>query len=268
MLKRRIIKDDDMGNNFEDGEYLRSDFTIVKERIKALYPKLKRHFNWYLKTQKSSISPALKKSLESRGIEYHEDFVFRWRGRSGDHTLTSGLDDYPRTAQESPYELHVDLASWLAFAARLLWHIARFLGCEVQGKNTSANACDQDITTFRDIEVKILQNLEVFHWDGKAKCYTDSVADIDKGQIHYVGNHGYVSLFPFILGHVSPRNKERLSDVLEFLSDPQQVYSKYGILSLSRSHPLYGTGENYWKGPIWININYLVVSAVNQVKIN
>jgi mannosyl-oligosaccharide glucosidase len=28
---------------------------------------------------------------------------------------------------------------------------------------------------------------------------------------------------------------------------------------LSKKDELYGTGENYWRGPIWININYLVL---------
>src|SRR5690606_3070718 len=34
------------------------------------------------------------------------------------------------------------------------------------------------------------------------------------------------------------------------------------IRSLSKSDELFGTGENYWRGPIWINLNYLIVKAL------
>jgi mannosyl-oligosaccharide glucosidase len=31
---------------------------------------------------------------------------------------------------------------------------------------------------------------------------------------------------------------------------------------LSKKDEFYGTGENYWRGPIWMNINYLAVSQL------
>ena len=40
------------------------------------------------------------------------------------------------------------------------------------------------------------------------------------------------------------------------------LYTKYGLRSLSKSDVLYNTGENYWKGPIWVNFNYLVLRAM------
>lgn len=39
---------------------------------------------------------------------------------------------------------------------------------------------------------------------------------------------------------------------------------RFGIRSLSVSDPLYGVGENYWRGPIWINMNYLVLGALHH----
>lgn len=38
------------------------------------------------------------------------------------------------------------------------------------------------------------------------------------------------------------------------LRDPKELWSKYGILSLSKSDAYFGTGEDYWKGAIWISI--------------
>ena len=43
------------------------------------------------------------------------------------------------------------------------------------------------------------------------------------------------------------------------ISDPEELWGRHGIRSLSKSHELYGTGENYWRSPVWINMNYLIL---------
>lgn len=47
--------------------------------------------------------------------------------------------------------------------------------------------------------------------------------------------------------------------------DPRQLWSPYGIRSLSLQEPLFGQGENYWRGPIWIQMNYMALSALHKV---
>jgi glycogen debranching enzyme len=54
--------------------------------------------------------------------------------------------------------------------------------------------------------------------------------------------------------------------ILDLLRDPKHLWSPYGIRSLSASHPEYGQGENYWKGPIWMQMNYLVLKALHNVR--
>jgi glycogen debranching enzyme len=49
------------------------------------------------------------------------------------------------------------------------------------------------------------------------------------------------------------------------LHDPEHLWSPYGIRSLSASHSEFGQGENYWKGPIWIQMNYLALGALYKV---
>ena len=75
---------------------------------------------------------------------------------------------------------------------------------------------------------------------------------------------GYLSLFPFVL-ELLPPTSPHLGHILDLVHDPEHLWSSYGIRSLSASHPEFGKGENYWKGPIWMHINYLALRALHNV---
>ena len=62
-----------------------------------------------------------------------------------------------------------------------------------------------------------------------------------------------------------PADSPHLGPILDLLADPEHLWSPYGIRSLSKSHPEFGLGENYWKGPIWVQMNYLVLRALSRV---
>lgn len=81
---------------------------------------------------------------------------------------------------------------------------------------------------------------------------------------YHVCHKGYLSLFPFLLSLLPP-DSPHLGSVLDLLRDPQHLWSPYGLRSLSASHPEFATGENYWKGPIWIQMNYLALQALHEV---
>lgn len=80
----------------------------------------------------------------------------------------------------------------------------------------------------------------------------------------HVCHKGYLSLFPVLLG-LLPSNSPHLGSILDLLRDPLHLWSPYGLRSLSASHELFGKGENYWKGPIWIQMNYLALSSLYKV---
>ena len=44
------------------------------------------------------------------------------------------------------------------------------------------------------------------------------------------------------------------------------VFTKWGLRSLSNLDDKYGTDEDYWRGSIWININYLALRALYRYK--
>ena len=78
-------------------------------------------------------------------------------------------------------------------------------------------------------------------------------------------NRGYLSLFPLLLSLVDP-SSPHLGAILDLMSDPEHLWSPYGIRSLSLSHPEFGKGEDYWKGPIWMPMNYMALSALHGVR--
>lgn len=85
------------------------------------------------------------------------------------------------------------------------------------------------------------------HWDSKSKSFTD-VAKSGSKVVHIV-HKGYVSLLPLALG-IIPRDSKKLKDLLELIRSPEELWSPYGICSLSKSDEMHGTGENYWRGPV------------------
>lgn len=205
--------------------------------IRSIYPLLKKHYSWYRNTQRGDI-----KSYDREAFSTKE--AYRWRGRSVQHILTSGLDDYPRAQPPHPGELHVDLISWMGMMTRSLRRIAERLGET------------EDAEEFKYYETAIERNVDDLHWDEQAQTYCDATIDEYEESVH-VCHKGYISIFPFLTGMVSS-DSPRLKAILDLISDPEELWSDFGIRSLSKKDEFYGTAENYWRSPVWININYLV----------
>ena len=75
---------------------------------------------------------------------------------------------------------------------------------------------------------------------------------------------GYVSLFPLLLGH-QPCDHPRAAKLLKALAPKTgELWSPFGVRSLSRKDPLSRQGEDYWRGKIWANLNYLSLSALQR----
>lgn len=97
------------------------DPSLARDLLADLYPKLRAHYMWFRKTQRGEIKEWDRKA-RARGE------AFRWRGRTKDHVLTSGLDDYPRAPTPHTGELHLDLISWMGFFADTMRKLAEVVG--------------------------------------------------------------------------------------------------------------------------------------------
>ncbi|GAA5999150.1 mannosyl-oligosaccharide glucosidase [Rhodotorula paludigena] len=211
--------------------------------LREVYPTIKRHYEWFRRTQKGEIRGYGRRARSSSE-------AYRWRGRTADHVLTSGLDDMPRAVPPHAGELHVDLMSWMGFFSRTMRDVAEFLGEE------------DDIEEYEEQFEDIVANLDDLHWSEEQQMYCDASVDNEDESFH-VCHAGYLSLFPFFLS-LLPSTSPHLGPVLELLRNPAKLWSPYGIRSLSKDHPLFGQGENYWRGPIWIQMNYLALAALNN----
>jgi mannosyl-oligosaccharide glucosidase len=224
----------------ETSQLLATD--AAKAYLTQLYPLLTRHYSWFRRTQAADPN-SYDRSLSSPRESY------RWRGRTPTHCLTSGLDDYPRAQPPHPGEMNIDAVSWVGLMANSLRRVAEFLGE------------DEDAKKFKKQEDGITNNVRdgVF-WDEEAGVWCDVTID-DFEEEKRVCHVGYVSLMPFIVGLIDPKDA-KIGKVLDVIRDENGIWSEYGIRSLSKQDPEYGTGENYWKSPIWINMNYLIVDRL------
>lgn len=74
-----------------------------------------------------------------------------------------------------------------------------------------------------------------------------------------------MSLFPLML-RLLPADDPQLGRDIRSLMDPDGLYSVAGVRSLSKLSSLYNRYNSehdkpYWRGPVWININYLLIKA-------
>ncbi|KAF8270316.1 glycoside hydrolase [Lactarius quietus] len=217
------------------------DRSLALSFLQSIYQPLKRHYEWFKRTQRGQLKQYGRKA---RSRLKHID------GEVGQKThLTSGMDDYPRAPPHTG-ELHLDLLSWMGFFSRTMKEIAEFIGE------------NEDRLYYANIEKAVIDNLDDLHWSEESQMYCDIGVD-DDDESYHVCHKGYLSVFPFLLSLLPPESPH-LGSVLDLLRDPQHLWSPYGLRSLSASHPDFGTGENYWRGPIWIQMNYLALQALHE----
>lgn len=219
---------------------------------KRIYPKLLKHYNWFKSSQKGLIEE-YEEILEEEGIleQIHQEEAYAWRGRTINHCLPSGMDDYPRPQPPDVVELNVDALAWVGIMTRSMKQIAHVLDLQ------------EDEEEYERIEKNIIENLDLLHWSEENGCYCDVTIDNLEDTRAFVCHEGYISLLPFAL-KLMPLNSPKLSQTLSLMSDPEGIFSEYGLLSLSRKDEYFGTAENYWRGPIWLNINYLCLDALKH----
>ncbi|KAL6450198.1 CWH41 Mannosyl-oligosaccharide glucosidase [Candida maltosa Xu316] len=235
-LDEEILSKESLGN------FVLKNPEVLTNYTKQVYPKLKSHLDMFRRTQQGYVEEF------DRG---DNNEAYRWRGRTLTHCLASGLDDYPRVLPADVAELNVDLISWIGIMTRSIRMMAEILENE------------EDIKKYEQLEKDIVENIENLHWSPEDKTYCDLSVNEDDENV-FVCFKGYISLFPFLTKLIPYKDTTKLEHIIDLISDPEELWSSFGIRSLSKSDEMYKTGEDYWRSPIWIPINYLILESIQD----
>lgn len=230
----------------EDTKYFGHTSSYVSSKdvsstfIAEIYPLLKKHYNWFRKSQAGDVE-----AHSTPSANLNEGY--RWRGRTPETNLASGLDDYPRVEPPDITELHVDALCWVGVMSHALEKIAFFI------------SAPHDAFEYQNHIRGIKTNLDVIHWQSKENAYCDTVV---RNDVHTHACHkGYLSLFPLMTGFIGPTHPH-LPSILDLIQDPNHLWTSHGIRSLSVQDKKYGVGDNHWRSPIWVNMNFLILEQL------
>lgn len=157
------------------------------------------------------------------------------------HPFSSGLDDSPLWDQGMPVE-SPDLNSYLCMQQDYLAKIANEIG-----KKLEANIWAQRA---ENVAKLMLQSM----WDEQAGLFW---AKKDGKPINVITPF---NLFPLISGRMPAKINQRL---VQHLMNEKEFWSPYPIPSVAMDDPKFDP-DQMWRGPTWINVNYLLIEGLNQ----
>ncbi len=157
------------------------------------------------------------------------------------HPYSSGLDDSPLWDDGMPVEAP-DLNSYLCIQQQTLAKIAAVIG-EVE---------DADMWS-RRAEALAKRMIDIL-WDEQAGVFWA----MHKGQ--RVNVLTPFNLFPLLTGRMPPAIASRL---VARLTDESQFWPRYPVPSVALNDPKYDP-INMWRGPTWVNINYLLIEGLQK----
>jgi putative isomerase len=158
------------------------------------------------------------------------------------HPYSSGLDDSPLWDYGIPVE-SPDLNTYLCVQMGSLAMMAEALGMEAEG------------AMWRRRAAAIVRRMIEDYWDEEAGLFR---------ALH--GNRPIpvvtpFNLYPLWTGQLPEAIRARL---IAHLTDPDEFWGEYVIPSVARNDPHYDP-ETMWRGPVWVNINYIFIEALRQV---
>ncbi|KAH9772658.1 Mannosyl-oligosaccharide glucosidase GCS1 [Citrus sinensis] len=249
-------------------------FLVLRELIYAIKK------NKFTATESNEISSFLERALVRLEAWFQwfnttqsgkERSSYFWHGRDtttirelNPKTLSSGLDDYPRASHPSEEERHLDLRCWMLLAVDSLHSIAELF------ESSSEHKKEYGSTATLLSDFKILNQVRL-SWKeikvGNNYPARELVREVlEKPELRLVPHVGYVSLFPF-MEKIIPPDSWILDKQLDLISNRSILWTDYGLRSLAKTSSLYMKHNTehdppYWRGPIWMNMNYRILAAL------
>jgi glycogen debranching enzyme len=158
------------------------------------------------------------------------------------HPYSSGLDDSPLWDAGMPVE-SPDLNTYLCVQMGSLASMAETLGLEHDG------------AMWRRRAAALVRRMIEDMWDAQAGYFKALKEDQPLDVLTPF------NLYPLWTGQLPEAINQRLID---HLTDPEKFWTRYPLPSVARSDPRYDP-NTMWRGPVWININYFFIEALQQI---
>lgn len=157
------------------------------------------------------------------------------------HPFSSGLDDNPLWDGGMPV-VSPDLNTYLIIQCDSLAQIARLIGDEEAAQRHTA------------MSDSLLADMMKHSWDEKSGVFRA----LHNGEP--ISTLTPFNLLPLLIGRLPEAITARLVDNL---TDPNLFWTPYPIATVSVSEPSFDPMQ-MWRGPVWININYLFIEALER----
>jgi glycogen debranching enzyme len=158
------------------------------------------------------------------------------------HPYSSGLDDSPLWDHGMPVE-SADLNTYLCVQMGSLAVMAETLGMDAEG------------AMWRRRAEAIVQRMLSDFWDDEAGLFR---ALHDERPIPVATPF---NLYPLWTGQLPDSINHRL---VAHLANPDEFWGEVVIPTVARNDPKFDPGT-MWRGPVWININYFFIEALQQI---
>jgi hypothetical protein len=205
-----------------------NDIAPSEEWIRTVYPKLCAYLEWDMANRDSDGAGLLEWYIEGDP-----------NCRSGE----SGMDNSPRFDLATRMDA-VDFNSFLS------------LECEIMSGFAASLGLHADSEKWKSHHARICRLINSRLWSEKYKLYVDYDLE-NKAQSPVLASSGFL---PLICGAAS---KEQAALLAEHLSNPEMFGTALPLPSIAASD----TGhyaKDMWRGPMWININWLVAAGFDR----
>lgn len=265
----------DLVSSLKRNKFTSMESNEISSFLERAFVRLEAWFQWFNTTQSGN-----------------EMSSYFWHGRDSTttrelnpKTLSSGLDDYPRASHPSGEEHHVDLRCWMLLAAECMHSITELFrkenGLEKEYGSTAKLLSDFDILNQMHLDKAHGAYFDFGNHTEKVRLSWKEVRagnnyptrelvreTLEKPELRLVPHIGYVSLFPF-MEKIIPPESWILEKQLDLISNRSTLWTDYGLRSLSKTSSLYMKRNTehdppYWRGPIWMNMNYRILSALHH----
>ncbi|EAS06289.1 mannosyl-oligosaccharide glucosidase (macronuclear) [Tetrahymena thermophila SB210] len=214
-----------------------------EEYIQKLIPKIELWFGWWMNIQ------SVQQDTNSTSSDL---LLFKWWGPKETYNLGSGMDDWPRVENfdEKLYvsKYNIDASAWAYFFSQSL--------AILTNNSTYTETAEKIKNSINEV---LLNKEDSIYYD---MLYNTTVNKHGQNftQYHLSTHLGYPNFLPLMLGLVN--DTKILEKQILAMMNQDTLWTPYGIRSLSEKDEYFGKSSNYWRGPIWINMQYMILRSM------